>query len=185
MAGLEGDGKIKRSETGQEPTFEDLLEERLSTLGLTPYSAEEMEGLREVPEFFLIWPPVEGSQQISTTVEGRPAIQDRGDVQPSVTADAARRPLEAETFATVSAMVATQQLYDPVLDTTKLSKGEPNGPEAARREEREGRGATDHPLPGEQPGGAEGGRGAAEAPAESPRAPKAESDRVLEAARET
>src|SRR5713226_8749591 len=40
----------------QEPTFQDLLEERLSTLGFAPYSPEEAEALRQMPEFSLIWP---------------------------------------------------------------------------------------------------------------------------------
>lgn len=43
----------------QEPTFQDLLEERLSTLGLAPYSPEETEALRQMPEFSLVWPATE------------------------------------------------------------------------------------------------------------------------------
>jgi hypothetical protein len=40
----------------QEPTFQDLLEERLPTLGFAPYSPEEAEALRQIPEFSLLWP---------------------------------------------------------------------------------------------------------------------------------
>jgi hypothetical protein len=50
---------VPQDSAEQEPTFQDLLEERLSTLGFAPYSQEETDALRQMPESSLVWPITE------------------------------------------------------------------------------------------------------------------------------
>jgi hypothetical protein len=59
----------------QEPTFQDLLEERLPTLGFAPYSPQEAEALRQMPEFSLLWPA--GEQAGLRPLEALRAIEGR------------------------------------------------------------------------------------------------------------